>query len=164
VSLRLETARDLVVDVVRSYARHGPRRFYALNTGISTTEALRPAAEILAKDGLLLAWTDLAAALSPIEKTIGKQPRGSHADETETSLMLHLEPSRVDMAKAVREVPAWKPGGFQRDARLPGTPSPSGIFGDPTLATAEKGNAFFAALVRHIESHLENLRTMPLPS
>ena len=52
VSLRLETARDVIVDVVRSFARHGPRRFYALNTGISTLRALRPAAELLAADGL----------------------------------------------------------------------------------------------------------------
>src|ERR1044071_7437302 len=44
ISLRLETARDVLIDVVRSLARHGPRRFYALNTGISTLRALRPAA------------------------------------------------------------------------------------------------------------------------
>src|SRR5262249_60200232 len=42
VSLRLETARDLIVDVVRSLARHGPRRFYALNTRVSTVRALHP--------------------------------------------------------------------------------------------------------------------------
>src|SRR5438045_1129454 len=35
-SLRFETARDLVVDVVKSLARFGPRRFYVLNTGVST--------------------------------------------------------------------------------------------------------------------------------
>jgi creatinine amidohydrolase len=44
ISLRLETARDVIVDVVRSLARYGPRRFYALNTGISTLRALRPTA------------------------------------------------------------------------------------------------------------------------
>jgi creatinine amidohydrolase len=34
-TLRLETARDLIVDIARSLARYGPRRFYALNTGVS---------------------------------------------------------------------------------------------------------------------------------
>ena len=53
-TLRLETARDLTVDVVRSLAAHGPRRFYALNTGVSTARALRPAAEELAKEGIVL--------------------------------------------------------------------------------------------------------------
>src|SRR4030095_9209366 len=67
-SLRLETARDLVVDIVRSLARFGPRRFYALNTGISTVRALAPAAEVLAQEGILLRYTDLGAALAPIEE------------------------------------------------------------------------------------------------
>ena len=35
-TLRLETARDLLVDICRSLARYGPRKFYALNTGVST--------------------------------------------------------------------------------------------------------------------------------
>ena len=33
-TLRLETARDLLIDICRSLSRHGPRRFYALNTGV----------------------------------------------------------------------------------------------------------------------------------
>ncbi len=40
VSLSLETMRDTVVEICRSHARHGARRFYALNTGISTLRAL----------------------------------------------------------------------------------------------------------------------------
>ena len=40
-TLRLETARDLLVDICRSLARHGPKRFYALNTGVSTLRALK---------------------------------------------------------------------------------------------------------------------------
>src|SRR4030095_15262872 len=36
ISPRLETARDLVVDTCRSLGSHGPRRFYVLNTGVST--------------------------------------------------------------------------------------------------------------------------------
>src|SRR5689334_12588623 len=49
-TLRMETARDLVVDICRSLARYGPRRFYVLNTGVSTVRALRPAVDILAAD------------------------------------------------------------------------------------------------------------------
>ena len=58
-SLRLETARDLVVDICHSLARYGPRRFYILNTGISTLRALKPAAELLAAEGILMRYTDL---------------------------------------------------------------------------------------------------------
>src|SRR5687767_2532343 len=83
-SLRLETARDLIVDIVKSLARYGPRRFYVLNTGVSTLRALRPAAELLAKEGILLHYTDILKVLGPVEKAIGKQEGGTHADEIET--------------------------------------------------------------------------------
>src|SRR5437870_9595427 len=85
-SLRLETARDLVVDICRSLARFGPRRFYVLNTGVSTRHALEPAAEILAADGIVLRWTDLLKITGPVEKAVGKQEGGTHADEIETSM------------------------------------------------------------------------------
>ena len=49
-SLRLETARDLVVDICRSLARFGPKRFYVLNTGVSTIRALKPAQDQLAAE------------------------------------------------------------------------------------------------------------------
>ena len=59
-TLRLETARDMLVDICRSLARYGPKRFYALNTGVSTVRALQPAAEILAGDSILLRSAALA--------------------------------------------------------------------------------------------------------
>ena len=62
VTLRLETARDLIEDICTSLAAFGPRRFYVLNTGISTIQALAPARDALAAHGLLLAYTDLRAA------------------------------------------------------------------------------------------------------
>ena len=43
-SLRMETARDMIVDIIRGIARHGPKRFYVLNTGVSTLRALAPRA------------------------------------------------------------------------------------------------------------------------
>src|SRR5918992_972188 len=65
-SLRLETARDLIVDVCKSLAGYGPRRFYVLNVGISTRFALQPAAEALAKEGLILHYTDLLKITGPV--------------------------------------------------------------------------------------------------
>src|SRR5687767_13345272 len=83
-SLRLETARDLIIDICKGLSRYGPRRFYVLNTGVSTLRALRPAAELLAKEGILLHYTDILKVLGPVEKAIGKQEGGTHADEIET--------------------------------------------------------------------------------
>jgi len=162
-TLSLETARDLVVDIVSSLARHGPRRFYALNTGVSTLRALRPAAEVLAARGVLLRFTDILALLEPVERAIGEQERGTHADEIETSIMLAIAPRHVDMTKASRDCHEDRPGPLTRDPAGAGTYSPTGTFGDPTLATRAKGRRAVAALVAGILADLAGLRRAPLP-
>src|SRR3569832_852582 len=139
-SLRLETARDLLVDIARGLARFGPRRFYVLNTGVSTVRALEPAQQELRKDGIRLAYLDWLKARGPIEKQIAQQEGGTHADELETSMMLYIAPHSVDMRRAVKDYRPHRPGGFTRDpSAASGSYSPSGVWGDPTLATRDKG-------------------------
>jgi creatinine amidohydrolase len=157
-SLRLETARDVIVDICRGLSRFGPRRFYVLNTGVSTVRALTPAAEVLAAEGILLRFTDLLRVMEPVEKEICQQEGGTHADEVETSMMLYMSPADVDMAKAVKDYHPGK-GGLTRDPKKEGlTYSPSGVFGDPTLATREKGRRVTEALVDAIVREIDELR------
>lgn len=160
-TLRLETARDIVVDICRSLAAYGPRRFYVLNTGISTLRALAPAAEELAREGIVLRYTDLAQALAPVEAQFGEQPGGSHADESETSMMLYLAPEVVDMSRAVKDFHPKGAGGFGRDPATKKTYSPTGAWGDPTLATREKGERLVTALLEAVLRDIEALRATP---
>jgi creatinine amidohydrolase len=160
-SLRLETARDLIIDICRSLARYGPRRFYVLNTGISTLRALKPAAELLAADGLLLHYTDLKIN-EAVERSVQQEEGGTHADEIETSMMLYMAPASVDMKKAVKDYHANKPGGLTRDPNGNGTYSPTGIWGDATLATRAKGEKVTNALVAGILREIEELRKSAL--
>jgi creatinine amidohydrolase len=164
-SLSLNTARDLTTDVVRTLAAYGPRRFYVLNTGISTLGPLRLAAEALAADGILLRFTDLNARLAPAAKGLTQQQGGTHADEVETSMMLYIDPSTVDMTKAVKEfTPAPNASRLTRQRTRPGVFSPSGIWGDPTLATAAKGRTLVEALVTGILDDITQLRAASLPT
>jgi len=126
VSLRLETARDTLIDICRSLSRYGPRRFYVLNTGISTIQALQLAAETLATEGSLLHYTDFRTVLGPIESRIAEQEGGTHADEIETSIMLAIAPEVVDMDKAVKDYHPGR-GGLTRNAQEQGVYSPSGV-------------------------------------
>jgi len=156
-TLRLETARDLVVDICRSLARYGPRRFYALNTGVSTVRALTPAAEMLASEGILLRFTNILTITEDVEKRIRQEAGGTHADEIETSMMLYIDPQSVDMSKAVKDYhPGTSP--FTRDPNGKGLYSPSGVFGDATLATREKGRQVVEALVERVLNEIEDLR------
>jgi creatinine amidohydrolase len=161
-TLRLETARNLTVDICRSLARFGPRRFYALNTGISTLRALKPAADLLASEGIILRYTNLTEILGPTEKAVSKQEGGSHADELETSMMLYIDPPAVHMERAVKDYHPGE-GPLTRNPSGKGTYSPTGTWGDPTLATREKGRELVEALVEGILKDIEALRNQPTP-
>ena len=134
-TLRLETARDMLVDICRGLARYGPKRFYALNTGVSTLRALAPAAQILGTEGIVLRYTNILEVGAEAEKQVKKEEGGTHADEIETSLMLYIDPGSVDMGKAVKDYHPSESGGLTRDPHKPGAYSASGIYGDATLAT-----------------------------
>ena len=163
-TMRLETARDMTVDIVKSLAAHGPRRFYIINTGISTLRALKPAAELLAREGILLRYTDLIALTGEVEKKIARQEGGTHADEIETSMMLYVAPETVDMSKAVKDFTArTSEGGLTRNPKGTGVYSPTGSWGDPTLATREKGRIVTEALVDGILRDIATLRASALP-
>ena len=161
-TLRLETARDLVVDVCRSLARFGPRRFYALNTGVSTLRALRPAAEILAGEGILLRFTDILKVGAAAEARVRRQEGGTHADEIETSMMLWMAPHLVDMRKAVKDYHPEGTGGLTRDPKGAGTYSPTGVWGDATLATRDKGRIVVEAMVDGIATEITALAALPV--
>ncbi|HEY9868264.1 MAG TPA: creatininase family protein [Candidatus Obscuribacterales bacterium] len=162
-TLSLETAKNLIVDICRSLARFGPRRFYVINTGISTLKALEPAAAQLAAEGLILRYTNLALSLSEVERQVLSQEGGSHADEGETSMMLYIAPESVDMNKAAKD---YRPGSgpLTRSPDGSGVYSPTGVWGDATLATREKGEKLVETLVAAVLSEIEELRCANLES
>lgn len=164
-SLSVATARDLTADVVRSLARSGPQRFYVLNTGISTVVPLAAAAKLLASEGIVLGFTDFKTRTEAAAAKIQQQAGGSHADEIETSMMLYIDSSAVDMSLAVRDFAPAPAGPFKLTRRSDGSGvySRSGIWGDPTLATPEKGRIIVESIIPGIVHDIEAIRKAPLP-
>lgn len=159
VSIGRATFRDVIVDVARSFARHGTTKIYALNNGISTNWSLGPAREILRAEGVTLEFTDLTRIIADVKASVRTQALGTHADELETSMMMYLAPTVVRLEKAVPEVPpAPQPGPFTRDPnQARGQFSPSGAYGDPTRATREKGRILVEAMVSALAAELAAL-------
>jgi creatinine amidohydrolase len=155
-TLSMNTARDMFIDIARSLAHYGPRRFYVLNTGLSTLAPLAQAAAKLADDGILLRYSDFSKD-DPVEAKI-RQSGGTHADEIETSMMLYISPASVQMKKATRDFNPHQPGGLTRDSKGKGTYSPTGAWGDPTLATREKGQAVVESNLASILKDIDDLR------
>jgi creatinine amidohydrolase len=158
VSLQLGTARDLMVDICRSLARFGPHRYYALNTGISTIEPLKVAAKILADFGIEFRYTNLLKLVESAESQVKQQEGGTHADEIETSMMLFIAPSTVDMSKAVKDYQGPSKGKLTRNPTEDGTYSASGVYGDAMLAARWKGEIVIRAIVGGILAEIRELQ------
>lgn len=156
-SLRTETARDVIVDICRTLAAHGPRKFYILNTGVSTLGPLRAASALLALDGINMQYTNVLTVAEATVKAVSEQKEGTHADEIETSMMLYIAPETVDMTKASKDFPTGT-GPLTPDQSVAGRYSPSGIYGDATLATRAKGEKVTEAMVAGILKEIEALR------
>ena len=168
VSVRADVFRDVVIDICQSLIPHGARRFYVLNTGISTIAPLQAARTSITQRGVLFELTDIRTEYAPLRRGIETQAAGTHADELETSMMLYIAPDIVRLHLAERDIhPDLGPGGLRRDpAATTGVYSPSGAYGDPTLATRDKGQRLVEGMVAHLVQTVRRLstRTVPTPA
>lgn len=149
VSLSRETFQRMVQEILGDIRRAGVRSVLVLNTGISTIEPLKDVADSMTKSlYIMLANVYDGPRYRSQAKAIEEQSCGGHADELETSIILAIDRHAVSRDKAV----AWTPaamaasGPFSRDRHGPRY-SPSGVWGDPTLADVEKGRLLLAAMV-----------------
>ena len=76
-----------------------------------------------------------------------------HSGERETSLMLHLRPDLVKMERAVDFMPDVPRAYLQYGSMF--RYSPEGVWGNPTLATKEKGQQYFEVCV---EEHINYIK------
>ncbi len=152
-----------------SVHRHGPRRFLVLNTGVSTF----PVLEIVARNldrmhRLLVGVTRIGDLGGQRVSGLLSQPAGSHADEYETSFLLAIAPEVVRQDRTVAEIPDRPDSrGIFVPAALRREPGPrysaTGVLGDATLATKEKGVAIADAVVNDLIAGAERLRMAPIP-
>ena len=157
VSLRWNVFVESLLDCGRSLCRHGFDRILIINGHGSNAPLVDIAARLINlehRDAVCMASTlylTTPESTALIERERDSGPGGlSHACELETSLYLAIAPELVQMDKARREIPEWNenvwndwPGG----GPLSYWPhwsgfSHSGVMGDPTVATAEKGRLF----------------------
>jgi len=134
------TFKNLLHELIGNFTDHGVRRIALLNTGVSTE---KPLDELAAEETI----ADIAVLhmrlMGQAAETLIDNRDGGHADERETSVMLALDPRAVRMDKL--EMASEKVGGpFER----------TGATGDPTRATAFKGERLLAARIDDLAAAL----------
>jgi len=112
----------------------------------------------LAAEGITLKYFDWDE-IDAVVKKVQQQQGGSHADEIETSMMLYIAPNTVRVSRAVKDLSPDRPGPLTRNPKsTEGTYSPTGAWGDPTLATKDKGQILVEATVKAILSDIQDLQ------
>jgi creatinine amidohydrolase len=177
VTLRPETLMAVCEDVVGSVVRHGFRRFLIVNGHGGNAGIIDVLASTLGHRhygrARIACLTYFTLAREEIARLRRSEAGGmGHACEFETSLMLHLRPELVQMQRAKPIYP--DPGSSYLTTDLIGAQvvrvyhdfgdlSPIGTLGDPTLASAEAGAAFFEASAAALAAFIEDFRGWHIP-
>lgn len=181
VSVGISTLIEYVADVAISVAHHGFTHILVVNGhGSNASIADLAARRVVLETGAICGAMSPNAAIDPTlaEPTFSQMRRSApggvaHAGEYETAMMLHLRPDLVQMDKAVREMGQIKLEYFNWDHPEPSIlgwqdwwsrMSESGVCGDPTVATAEFGEALFEATVESFITFVHEFRTIPVRS
>jgi len=146
-------------DLIGNFINHGVTRIAVVNTGVSTEAPLRIAVrDIYEERKVRVATTDIRM-LGSATKGLMQQKLGGHGDEQETSMILAIEPKSVklhlaktDYGHALSEPKTvfYMPTVFDGDKASGPDYSLTGVRGDASLATAEKGRKVLAAMAKDI--------------
>ncbi len=169
IAISPETLSRIVVDIGLAAARHGVKKLVIVNGHGGNIPALQFAAQIINRDAHIFTCVDTGETSDAEIARLIETKNDVHAGEYETSTSLALRPELVDMERAAAQVPhfsnryldfsssvsvSW----FARTSRI----SPTGVMGDPTKASAEKGRAMWAVMVRNLVELVETLKLTPL--
>ena len=152
-----DTYAALIDDILSGFVAQGARRLVILNTGISTEAILSVRVrEFYEATGVRVLLANISR-LGRDTDVLMEQSFGGHGDEHETSILLALAPERVRIDRArtdygnIPDLPKstfYVPTVFDSDPASGWDHSATGVRGDPTLATAAKGQAMLDAITR----------------
>ena len=176
ISIKMQHFMDYCVDVGASLAYQGFKHIIYVNAHGSNA----PLCDLIARR-LTVETDSLAASVNHWQvgwEVIGPVLEGGpyaadHACEWETSEYLYIDPSKVQMDKAIDEIPAERGGPRWlypdlRDSRVVffmnywSRMNDSGVAGTPTLATAEKGRVMVEGTIERLLKIANEFRDLPI--
>jgi creatinine amidohydrolase len=171
IHIEPETFIAFCLNITKSVAYHGFQKILIVNGHGSNMPLIDLVARktVLATQSLCFA-TGYSSFLLEAFETIRESKVMAHADEFETALYLHLAPERVRMDLAAEDNDRM--GKFVSSDSTRNYPvrfsdfwgrwTQTGVHGDPTKATAEKGRIIFEAAVDGLVELVDELRAWPI--
>lgn len=155
VTIKEKTLEVLIKEIAHSVYRHKPKALVVINWHGANVSAIKYAARDLVDEIPLKFYYFNMPSDESFLRIMDSKPSSLtvHAEEIETSVMLLIKPELVDMSLAKPEYPD-QPKAYGKSALCLGKLSKSGIYGDPSVATKEKGEKFLSIMVDDILSTL----------
>lgn len=169
LSVTPETLARLVHEVGMSVARHGITKLVIINGHGGNLPTLQFAAQLISRDAHIFTCVDTGETSDAAVAKLIEARNDAHAGEAETSTTLATRPELVQMDKAKRSVPRFSSryldfssaesvNWYAQTAKI----SSSGVLGDPTLASREKGEEIWRLMIEHLVAFVERLKGMSL--
>ncbi|MFH1723705.1 MAG: creatininase family protein [Elusimicrobiota bacterium] len=169
VSIRNGTLSGLVYDVGMSLARNGIRKLVIINGHGGNSPALNYAAQMINRDARIFVCVDTGETSDVDINELIETPNDVHAGEIETSTALAVRPELVRMRLAKRSVPRFSSRYLDFSSKRSISwhahtkrISESGVMGDPTRASREKGRRIWEIMVAHLVNLVEELKSLSL--
>jgi creatinine amidohydrolase/Fe(II)-dependent formamide hydrolase-like protein/7-cyano-7-deazaguanine synthase in queuosine biosynthesis len=169
VSISNDTLASLIHDIGMSVAHNGIRKLVVINGHGGNSPALNHAAQMINRDAHIFVCVDTGETSDVDIYSLIETPNDVHAGEIETSTSLAIRPYLVKMDQAHREVPEFSSRYLDFTSKrsvlwyaYTRKISNSGVMGDPTRASAEKGKKIWEAMITHLVALVEDLKSMTL--
>lgn len=169
ISLSPDSLSQLVYEIGMCVARQGITKLVIINGHGGNIPALHFAAQKINRDSHIFTCVETGETSEKDMPSIIETPNDVHAGETETSTALAARPHLVRMEKAKRFVPKFsiKYLNFSSKRRVDwyarvSKISSTGVLGDPTKATRQKGEQIWEVMVKHLVEFVEELKSLTL--
>ena len=169
LSVTNEALSKFVYDLGMSLAKNGVKKIIILNGHGDNAPALSNAAQMINRDAKIFVCVDTGETSDVDVGKLIDTPNDAHAGEIETSTSLALRPDLVQMDKAVNETLAFgsdylnfddhrSVNWYVRTSKI----SESGVMGDATKASVEKGQKIWEVMIRNMVELVESIKNTPL--
>jgi creatinine amidohydrolase/Fe(II)-dependent formamide hydrolase-like protein len=169
LSVSPDTLARMVHEIGVGVAREGITKLVIINGHGGNGPALHFAAQMINRDAHIFTCVDTGETSDADVAEISDIKNDAHAGDIETSTSLATRPELVRLDRAVAHVPEFSSsyldfsarrsvGWYARTSRI----SPTGVFGDPTRASREKGERIWEVSVRRLVELVESLKRLSL--
>jgi creatinine amidohydrolase len=169
LSVTNDALSRFIYDIGMNLAKNGIKKLILLNGHGDNAPTLSYAAQMINRDAQIFVCVETGETSDIDLYDLIETPNDIHAGEIETSTTLAIRPEVVQMEKAVNETlnfgsnylnytsdrgVAW----YVHTKKI----SNSGVMGDPTKATEEKGKKMWEIMIAHMVKFVEEIKRSKL--